>query len=522
MKFSRKLLKTIQPCLFTVLTLLVRENGFAELKLNPLFTDHAVLQQGLQVPVWGTTDPGGRVTVKFSGQTRDAKADEAGNWMVKLDPLMASDTGTEMSAESGGDAITIKDVLVGEVWVCSGQSNMGMTVSKSTDAAKIAEEAKTDAFKGIRLFKVPIAGADERQNLVKTTWVLPNEQTVASFSAAGFYFGRALHRDKNVPVGLIQSAMGGTNAFSWINSDTLENDEVAQVIRDYWAAAMEKAPAAMESFKKKKAAWDLAGKKTREARSPREPMHPKHVKRPAGHYNAMVAPLQPYAMRGVIWYQGEANSRPPFVTGYRDLMFALVDDWRTDWHDAAGDEDAARKFPFYMVQLPNFEPGADWPTIREQMLKFWQDGEHTGTVVSIDVGDETDIHPTNKLPVGERLARFARADTYGDDIVYSGPIYDSMTVENNKITLKFKHAGGGLKSRDGKTLKNFEIADADGNFAPATAEIVGDTVIVTASDIAEPRAVRYAWSPNPEGINFVNGEDLPASPFRTDSWKLGE
>ncbi len=517
---ARNLRFTIQPCLFIVLTLLVRGSGYAELTLNSLFTDHAVLQQSKPVPVWGTTDAGRKVTVTLSGQTREAKADESGKWMVKLDPLTASATGSEMVVISGDDKITVKDILIGEVWVCSGQSNMAMSVSGTLDAEKMATEAATDAFKGIRLFKAPVAGEDERQTSVKAQWTLPDAATVARFSATGFYFGRALNRDKNVPVGLIQSANGGTNAYSWINSDTLKNDEVAQTVRDYWKAAMEKAPAAMANYEKQRAKWAAADKATRPARAPREPMHPGHVKRPSGHYNAMIAPLQPYAIRGAIWYQGEANSRVPFVTQYRDLMFALVEDWRSDWHAAAGGEGEPAKFPFYMVQLPNFEPGAAWAVIREQMLKFWQDGENTGTVVTIDVGDAKDIHPKNKLPVGERLARFARADTYGDDIVYSGPIYDSMTVEGNKITLKFKHTGGGLKSRDDKPLTNFEVGDAQGNFAPATAEIVGDSVVVTASDIAEPRAVRYAWSPNPQGINFVNGEDLPASPFRTDSWDL--
>ncbi|NNE91525.1 MAG: sialate O-acetylesterase [Verrucomicrobiales bacterium] len=494
--------------------------------IHPLFSDHAVLQQGLTVPVWGTAEPGKKITVSFGDQTVEGKADEAGQWMVALKPLTASAEGADLVAKSNGTEITVTDMLVGEVWVCSGQSNMAWSVSRTTDAEKIAEEAKAKKFDGIRLFKVPVAGADERQKTVEASWALPKPNTIANFSATGFYFGRALHRDKDVPVGLIQSANGGTNAYSWINSNTLNDDEVAETIRTYWAGMVEKGPAALERFEKQKQAWIDGGKK---GRAPREPMHAGHAKRPAGHYNAMIAPLQPYAIQGVIWYQGEANSRPPFVTEYRDLMFALAKDWRYDWHHAThwnrGPKDAAerpRMFPFYIVQLPNYEPGAAWPIIREQMLKFWQDGENTGTIVSIDVGDATDIHPQNKLPIGERLARFARANAYGDDIVYSGPVYDSMMAADGKVTLTFKHTGGSLKSRDGEPLRHFEVAGGDGNFVPAEAVIEGDHLIVSARDIAEPRAVRYAWKPNPENINFVNGEDLPASPFRTDSWDLLE
>ncbi len=504
----------------------------AELKLHPLFTDHGVLQQELPVPVWGWSDPGTEVSVTFAGQSRKATTDADGRWQVVLDPLTANATGTTLTVKSGGETVTVSDVLVGEVWLCSGQSNMAWPVGRSLKAEAMVEEAKAGRFTKIRLFRVPVDGADERRENIevkfRTHWQESTAETIPQFTAAGFYFGRALHVARDVPVGLIQSANGGTNAFSWINRETLENDPVARVTRNYWKETVERHPAAMAAYEKKRAEWDAKVKAAKEAgkpapagRAPREPLGPTHVKRPAGHYNAMIAPLEPFAIRGAIWYQGEANSRPPFAPQYRDLMFALVEDWRADWAAAAPSLER-RDFPFYLVQLPNFGGGHEqgWPVIREQMLQFWQQGSNTGMVVTIDVGDPGDIHPQNKQPVGERLARFARARAYGEDIVYSGPIYHSLTIEGGKAIVKFTHVGGGLVSTDKQPLRHFTIAGADSIFVKADAEIAGDTVVVSSPDVPDPRAVRYAWSNDPENINFANDAGLPASPFRTDSWEI--
>ncbi|MCB1230357.1 MAG: sialate O-acetylesterase [Verrucomicrobiae bacterium] len=500
----------------------------AELKLHPLFTDHGVLQQELPVPVWGWHEPGAKITVEFAGQKKEATVEDGGSWMVILDPLKASAKPAELTVKSGEATLTVSDLLVGEVWLCSGQSNMGLAVGSSLNADAMAEEATQRKLLNLRLFKVPVDGADERRDTVNAKWDECTGATVLRFSAAGFYFGRALMKEREVPVGLIQSANGGTNAFSWINTETLNDDPAAEVTREYWKATVANHPKAMEAYEKALANWKAkvkaakeAGEPTPAGRAPREPLGPTHVKRPAGHYNAMIAPLEPCAIRGVIWYQGEANSRPPFAPQYRDLMFALVEDWRADW--AAGAPELERRdFPFYLVQLPNFGGGHEqgWPVIREQMLKFWQEGKNTGMVVAIDVGDPGDIHPKNKKPVGERLARFARAQAYGEDIVYSGPVFDSLTIEGGKAVLKFKHAGGGLKSTDNQPLRHFTIAGADSVFVKADAEIVGDTVVVSSPDVPDPRAVRYAWSNNPENINFANDAGLPATPFRTDSWEI--
>lgn len=499
----------------------------ADLQLHPLFTDHAVFQQQMPVPVWGTAKSGSSVTVAFAGQSAKAQAGSDGKWLAILPPLNASADPQALTATSGSETITVNDILIGEVWVGSGQSNMAWTVQRTNDADAMMEEANKDRFKKIRLFKVPVAGEDTPQDTVNATWKLPTAENVAAFSATAFYFARKLSADRNIPVGIIQSANGGTNAFSWINSDTLKNDPVAENIRAYWAETVEAHPEAMKKFEAARAAWKEKEKEAKESgkeltgRAPREPLGPDHVKRPSGHYNAMVAPLQPYAIRGVIWYQGEANSRLPFYPNYKNLMLALAEDWRTDWAAASGDQVERENFPFYLVQLPNFAGGdaEGWPRIREQMLHFWQEGDNTGMVVTIDKGDPKDIHPQDKKPVGERLASFARAQVYGENIVYSGPIYDSLRIEGNKAILTFQNSGGGLVSLDSEPLRHFQIAGADGKFVEAEATITDGTVVVSSESITEPRAVRYAWSSNPEKVNFFNKEGFPASPFRTDSWE---
>lgn len=501
---------------------------YAEFSVHPLFTDHAVVQQKQPILVWGAATPGQSVQVDFAEQSSSATADQSGRWMVALEPLSASKVGRPMIVRAGDSELVIEDLLVGEVWVCSGQSNMAAAIRNSTDYSIIENEiAGGDRFETLRLFKVPIEGADARRESVEAGWAKVNAATAAVFSATGFYFGRALNRDRDVPVGLIQSCNGGTNAYSWINSDTYQNDPVAEVARDAWAAVVAKGPANLQRFQKQKSDWTIKvrnarqAKKTIQGRAPREPLHQNHVKRPSGHYNAMIAPLQPYAIAGAIWYQGEANSRPPFCTQYRDLMFGLVDDWRSDWHDAAGGlaGESRRDFPFYLVQLPNYANGhpQGWPIIREQMLRFWLDGEQTGMVTTIDVGDPKDIHPRNKKPVGERLALFARANAYGESVVHSGPIFKSLQTDGGQAVITFDHAGGGLVSLDGEPLRHFTAAGDDGTFYPAEARIQDDRLIVTSPRVGEVKKVRYAWTNNPENPNFGNREKLIASPFRTDT-----
>jgi len=496
------------------------------LALHPLFSDHAVLQQEFPVPVWGTADANAEVTVTFAGQKKSVRAAASGEWIVVLDPLVASATPQSLVASAGDETLNVENILVGEVWVGSGQSNMAMSVDRTFAAEETAAAATAGDYEGVRLFKVPVEGADSRLTSVEAEWQTPSADNVARFSATAFFFAAQLAKDRSVPVGIIQTANGGTNAFSWINSETLESDPAAEAVRETWSTALQQHPAAMECYKVALAAWRekvATAKKLGQpvaGRAPTEALGPDHPKRPAGHYNAMVAPLQPFAIRGVIWYQGEANSRVPFNTGYRDLMFALVEDWRADWATASAGLVERRDFPFYLVQLPGYAKGdpEDWPIIREQMLRFWQEGKNTGMVVAIDKGEPDDIHPRDKKPVGERLARFARADAYGENIVFSGPIYKAVRIEGDKAVVTFDQVGGGLTALDGKALSHFEVAGADARYLPATAAVEGTTVVVKSDEVKEPRAVRYAWSAYPEGANFGNAEGLPASPFRSDSW----
>ncbi len=514
--------------LFLVFAYLSAGELRAELKLHSLFTDHVVLQRGMPVPVWGTADAAGAIEVEFAGQKVKTKAGPDGRWMVVLDSLVANAEPGMMVVRAGAESLTVKDVLVGEVWLCSGQSNMGMSISRSLGQEKTVAEADKGAYRAIRLFRVPVRGEDERQSGVDALWALCDGSSVARFSAAGFYFGRALNRDLKVPVGLIQSAMGGTNAYSWINNETYRNNPAAKNSRDYFDQAVINYPKASQRYDEQMKVWREKVKKANQAgveikgRAPQKPMGSGHVKRPTGLYNAMIAPLQPFAIKGSIWYQGEANSRPPFASNYEALMLALLAGWRQDWVDQLPAKAEKRDLPFYLVQLPNFAGGHEqgWPVIREQMLKFWQEGKSTGMVVSIDVGDARDIHPQNKIPVGERLARFARGRVYAEDLVYSGPIYKSMEVKGTSIEVKFDHAGGGLKSSDGQALRHFSVAGADGVFVEAKVEITGKDSLKIGSDaVKAPRAVRYAWTNNPEQVNFYNTEELPASPFRTDNWQ---
>ena len=503
----------------------------AELKLHSLFTDHAVLQSGMAVPVWGHANPDDSVEVSFAAQKVTTKAGADGRWMISLKSLAASVEPRVMTVKAGEQSVTVKDVLVGEVWVCSGQSNMAMSVSGSLGKEKTVEESKKGDYGTIRLFKAPVRGEDERQSEVDALWAICDKKSVVRFSATGFYFGRALNRDLKVPVGLIQSASGGTNAYSWINSGTYQKNPAAQISREFFDQAVKIYPQAKQRYDEQLKAWREKVKEAKgtgtpaKGRAPRAPMGLKHVKRPTGHYNAMIAPLQPYAIKGAIWYQGEANSRPPFAPNYEALMLAMVEGWRQDWAAQLPGKAEKRDFPFYLVQLPNFAGGhaQGWPLIREQMLQFWKNGKDTGMVVAIDVGEAKDIHPRDKTPVGERLARFARGNAYGEDLVYSGPVYQSMAVKGSSIEVKFAHAGEGLKSSDGQALRHFSVAGADGVFVEAEAKITAkDTLTIGSDKVKEPQAVRYAWTSNPEKVNFFNAEELPASPFRTDKWDAME
>ena len=626
------------------------------LKLPAILGNNMVLQQGKPVPVWGWATPGEAVIVKIAGQEKATKADANGKWQVKLDPLKAGGGPYELTV-AGATTITLKNILVGEVWVCSGQSNMQFGTGGALNAA---EEIKQATFPNIRLFVTNYAAPAAPAADCQGAWAECSPQTVGGFSAVGYFFGRKLHQDLGVPVGLIDSAVGGTPVESWTSREGLaaepEGKLFAERLDQIMAAypeAVKKYEETLANFEKDKAAADAAkpddstwgtadlddtkwqdmalptrweavgldidgvvwfrtsvavpeawvgkdlslklgpiddndityvnGEKVGETNGwttprvypvpgklvkagklviavrvtdtggaggiwgkpedltlapaagegkdaltlagkwryavavkllprPGPPMGPGNAWLPTSLYNGMIAPLVPFAIQGAIWYQGEANAGRAYQ--YRALMPAMIRDWRRVW----GQGDLA----FGMVQLANFTaavptPGdSDWAELREAQTLALKT-PNTGMAVIIDIGDAADIHPKNKQDVGLRLALWALAQTYGKKLVYSGPLYDSLKIDGDKVRLSFKHLGGGLVAKGG-ALKTFAIAGEDKKWVWADAVIDGATVVVSSAQVPKPVAVRYAWANNPEGCNLYNQEGLPASPFRSDDW----
>ncbi len=486
----------------------------AEVKLAAVFSDHMVLQRDKAVPVWGWADAGEKITVTFAGQTKTITAAAGdGKWQIKLDPLKADTTPGTLTVGSNQQdrLIKISDVLVGEVWLGSGQSNMAMTVSRSLNFE--AEKAAAN-LPLIRMFRESSGGADEPQPDSKGTWAVCSPDTVGNFSATLYFFGRQLHNEVHVPVGLINSSVGGTPIESWVASEAqAETEELKEshqaAVKAYRGFDVAKAQA---QYEKALARWKARAAQAKAAGQPipRRPRNAadRHQQRggPGGLFNGKLAPLVPYAIRGAIWYQGEANSQPGKGHLYQYQLPLLVKDWRVRWGE---------DFPFAWVQLPNFErPGEGWMLVREGMLKTLR-LPHTGMAITTDIGDPKDIHPKNKQDVGRRLAFWALGDVYQKkDIATSGPLPTKHEIQGNKVIISFAHSDGGLKAKGGK-LKGFVIAGADNQWKQAEAKIEGDTVIVSHPEVTKPIAVRYAWEANPK-CNLYNGAGLPASPFRTD------
>ena len=484
----------------------------ADVRLAPVFTDNMVLQRAIPAPVWGYANPGEKVCVSFAGQVHETHAAVDGKWQVKLEPLHVSRKSAELTVE-GKNRIVLKNVLVGEVWICSGQSNMEMGLGLVTNAH---EEIVSANKPMIRLFLIPRATAVTPQNeLTGAVWKVCTPASVASngwfgFSAIGYFFGREINKELDVPVGLIESTWGGTAAHAWTPLPAL-------------AAVPDLAYYAEKLTKMIEAASEYAVKQERERTEvPRKtdtnqkPLAPPNFAEGAGClYNAMIAPLVPFAIRGVIWYQGESNAGYGRSYEYRNLFPTMIKSWRNVWGE--GD------FPFYFVQLANFMKALDqpaesyWAEVRESQSMSLAT-TNTGMAVIIDIGEANNIHPRNKQEVGRRLALNALANTYGKKLEYSGPVVKDVTIEHGTVQIAFTHAKGGLKTCDGQPLKGFAICGADQKFVWADAGIVGAKVIVSSTNIPAPVAVRYAWANNPDG-NLVNKDGLPASPFRTDTFK---
>ena len=495
---------------------------FAKLNLPMVFSDGMVLQRDQDVAVWGWTDPGKSVTVSFADQKQTVKAGADGKFTAMLKDLKASKEPRILSVvNDAGEKKEIQGVLVGEVWLCSGQSNMSMSVSRSNDFEK--EKAAAN-YPLIRMFLTSSVTSLKLENTCPGMWKVCNPENVGSFSAAAYFFGRRLHKELDVPVGLIRTSWGGTRIEAWTPMAALKP---YKFVMDYKSSADKSAktfdPAAAEKrYQVQKKAWQLKVKEAKAAgkkppRSPRKSQHPhKSPHYPANLYNAMINPFVPYGIRGAIWYQGESNAGSyEKAILYRDMLETMISEWRRAWNS---------EFPFYAVQLVDFKkaqvnPVEDcpWAFIRESFLKCHQEMKNVGIAVGIDIGNATDIHPKNKQAIGFRLAQQALARTYGKKIVAGSPMYTGMKKNGSKIVLSFDDVGSGLEAKGG-ALKTFAIAGADKKFVVAEAKVVGKTVVVSSPEVKAPVAVRYAWANNPVGCNLYNKEGFPASPFRTDDW----
>jgi len=462
MKVRRRMTVAVVLGVVAACVMMAGPRARADVKLPRVIWDNMVLQREAPIKIWGWAEPGEKVTVTLGKGKEKTEADKDGNWMVKL-PRMKAGGPYEMTV-AGKNTITVKDILVGEVWVCSGQSNMQWGVNGAMDPEK---EIPAANYPKLRLFLVPNVQSAEPAKDVNASWVACTPATVPGFSAVAYFFGREIQKELDVPVGMIAAAWGGSRIEPWTTAEGV------------------------------KAVTELGDKGNKEKNGEM--------------YNGMVAPLVPLAIRGALWYQGESNMDEGMLYCHR--MHALIKGWRKAW--GQGD------FPFGFVQLAPHNYGGDGTRLaaiweaQTEALKI----QNTGMAVINDIGNVGDIHPKNKQEVGRRLALWAMAKVYEKKgVVYSGPLYRSMDVKKGTIRVRFNHWGGGLVSRDGKPLTWFTIAGEDKKFVPAKAEVEGKSIVVVSSDeVKEPVAVRFGWDQTAEP-NLMNKEGLPASAFRTDKW----
>ena len=504
----------------------------ADVKLAQVFSDHMVLQRNAEVPVWGWGMAGEKISVTLGQNSVTAATSADGRWMARLPKMSAG--GPHKLVVKGSSTVEVSDVLIGEVWLCSGQSNMAMTVSRAKDFDQ--EKTKAD-FPNIRMFKTGAHATPDQQSDCKGTWIQASSKSVGAFSATAWFFGRKLHKELDVPIGLINSSWGGTDVAAWTSLSAQKAVRSIVPKLDQWDAQMAKysESAATQTYEKALKRWQERAKVAKEKgkkapRKPRKQGNPaNNQNRPANLFNGMIHPLIPYAIRGAIWYQGERNSKS-VADGilYGTQLKTMITDWRQRW--GQGD------FPFITVQLPNYkaiqtQPSetSGWVMVRNAELLSLR-LKNTGLAITTDVGQANDIHPKNKQAVGMRLALWALGTTYEQDIVYSGPLFSSWQLKEPSVTatgkekpgrldIYFDHIGDHLKTSDGEDIKGFAIAGEDRVWHFAKAKLVdGSRVQLTHKKVPAPIAVRYNWANNPIG-NLVNSAGLPAAPFRSDTWK---
>lgn len=488
---------------------------FAEVRLPDVFGDSMVLQQKQKIPVWGRADAGETVVVSFQKQKLTAVANADGKWRVDLKPLKSAFTAQTLTIE-GKNKIELKDILIGEVWLVSGQSNMQWTLFQSNNGE--AEVAKANQ-PNIRLFNVSREVAFKKKQGKLGEWKICNPESVKDFSGAGYYFAVDLQKTLNVPIGIINSSYGGSQAEAWTPVEYLN-------ARPELKATVERTKIWNEERPRVKVEYDEAIKKWREdsekqkaagakpSPSPGVPDALRDYRIASSIYDGMIEPLMPFAIKGAIWYQGESNEAR--AEQYNILLPTMIRAWRERWGES--------NFPFGIVQLPNYrkiqaEPVDEaWSFVREAQRKTAVNDAKAGLIVTIDIGEAGDIHPKNKLDVGKRMAIWALKNAYAKNLT-SSPMFQKMEIRGNKIVLTFADVGSGLKIKDGDKLDEFAIAGADKKFVWAEAKIIGkDKVEVSSPNVPNPQAVRYAFNNNPRHPNLTNDSGLPAAPFRTDDW----
>lgn len=517
--------------------------GQAAVRVPAIIGEHMVLQAGANTPLWGWADPGEKVTVTVGAARASTVAGPDGKWRVVFTDLQPGDTPVRVSI-AGENLLVFENVLIGDVWLCSGQSNMALPLRRV-----VGRDAGDPRGLGqashplIRVFKLPKETCLEPQADCRGSWAVCTPESAREFSATGYFFGREIQRNAKIPVGLINACRGGSSGQMWTSLEGLQSEPalatyVAQAraaTADYpqrrqryldWKAQAARWPETLQRWEDDAARARAAGNEPPPKPAPPEadvgrpvgmdPWEDDVMNSPTVLFNGMISPLIPFGIKGAIWYQGEGNADEWDL--YRTLFPALVRDWRARW--GRGD------FPVYAVQLSSFGPPRDrpgesnWAAFREVQAELQEIVTNSGIAVTIDIGCATDIHPLSKEEVGRRLSLVALARTYGHAIEYSGPRYERMEVARGTVRLHFTHAGAGLVAKGGGPLERFAVAGADRAFVWADAAIDGETVVVSSPGVPSPVAVRYAWDFNPDGCNLCNAAGLPALPFRTDSWPL--
>lgn len=487
-----------------------------ELSLHPLFKQGAVLQREIPIPLPGKAKPGADVSVEWQGEMLKAKADTSGQWSVLLPAGPAKEQGQTLRVLSGADSLVVTNLLVGEVWLAGGQSNMEWILKNC--AVQSAEAAGAEDPQ-LRFTTIPRAIADQPVENVPVAWQSATPENVLKLSAVAYFFARDLRRELKVPVGIISSAYGGTPAESWTPEETLAANPLLSPAIEKRKSYPAEYPKLLAEYEQRKPAYEAAVAAAKAAGT--KPPAKLNPPQPVGNnpylasvlWNSMISPLLPFPIRGVIWYQGEANAKR--AEKYELLLSSMITAWRKAWN--------LGEFPFLMVQLADFNndpegpAGTSWARLRDAQTAVANKVPHCGVAVTLGLGEAEDIHPQKKMEVGQRLAGLARKIAYGQDIACTGPVLQTAQTTGQEMELTFQSVQGKLLTSDNRKPGPFFLAGKDLIFYPATARMEGHRVFLSSPEVAEPAFARYAWSNRPENPNLTDDSGLPARPFRTDS-----